>query len=152
MKSKKWSKTPSAAEIAAFNGMHCKKQYLDALRSGWRCPCCRRSAQELIRWSEIKGPAWRAAYADEYGMGWTITLARHHCHGRGRFEETQVCGDCNSADGAVKRKLKLPARWSFAPHEIAQFVRGKPHEGVTIDYNKAKAIYDRGTMFFGPED
>lgn len=77
-------------------------------------------------------------------------MTNHHCHGRGRFPETLICGDCNSADGAAKRKLKLPENWSFSPQEIAQFVRGTPHAAVDIDFDIAKAVFERATLFFGP--
>ena len=78
-------------------------------------------------------------------MGFTISFARHHCHGNGRFlVETLICGDCNAADGAVKRKFKLPTDWSFAPHEIRQFVRTSSHSGRTIiDHERAYEIYER---------
>lgn len=75
-------------------------------------------------------------------MGFTISLTRHHCHGAGRFPPTLICGDCNSADGAAKRKLGLPEDWSFSPEEIARFVAAAPHSGVTrIDFDEALRIY-----------
>jgi hypothetical protein len=55
----------------------------------------------------------RKLYGDESGMGFTIALHKHHCHGEGRFKPTVICGDCNSADGAAKRKLKLPPNVEF---------------------------------------
>ncbi|MBY0297451.1 MAG: hypothetical protein K2X71_15660 [Methylobacterium sp.] len=142
MKTKKWSRIPSELEIASFDGLHCRKKYAECVRTGWTCPCCDRSVFELIRWSEITGPSWRAKYADEHGMGFTIALHEHHCHGSGRFPRTLICGDCNWADGAVKRKYKLPADWSFSPAEIRCFVKMKPHSGeATIIYEVARQIY-----------
>lgn len=139
----KYSRIPTAAELAAFAGMHCKLLYQQAVATGWRCPSCRRSAQELVRWTEIRGPSWRARYADEHGMGFTVTLTRHHCHGLGRFAETLICGDCNSADGAVKRRHRLPRTWSFSPGEIGRFVQVAPYSGATwIDYALALRIYE----------
>ncbi len=91
----------------------------------------------------------KARYGDEHGMGFTISLTRHHCHADGpnRFPTTLTCGDCNSADGAAKRRLGLPEKWSFAPNEIRQFVSVKPHSGkTTIDYQIAQAIYDAATI------
>lgn len=152
-RTKKWSKAPSHEEIAAFDGMHCRRLYSEALAKQWRCPSCNRSPQELIRWSEITGQYYRATYGDEHGMGWTISLVRHHCHSTGehialaakdsRFPPTMICGDCNSADGAVKRKLGLPTSFSFSPQEIGLFVTGKPHRGVVIDFEKAALIATR---------
>ena len=142
-KSAKYSRIPSAAELAAFTGMHCRMKYLEAVRTDWRCPSCGRPAQELVRWTEIRGPSWRARYGDDYGMGFTVVLTGHHCHGPRRFPETLICGDCNSADGTAKRKLKLPASWSFTPTEIRAFVSVAPHSGSTkIDYDVARQIYD----------
>lgn len=146
MKFAKWSKTPSADEMASFSGMHCSSQHRKALKLNWRCPSCDRSANELIRWSYINGKTLRALHGDEHGMGWTTTIATHHCHGAGRFRPTLMCGDCNSADGVIKRKLKLPASWSFGsfgPIELAQLVTVTPHSGRTIiDYELAQMIYD----------
>jgi hypothetical protein len=103
-----------------------------------------------VRWTEILGPTWRERYADEHGMGFTVTLANHHCHGEGRFPTTLICGDCNSADGTAKRKLRLPRNWSFSPAEIATFVAVPVHSGATlIDYEQAKRIYDLATTVRG---
>jgi hypothetical protein len=142
MKSKKWSRVPSPADIRNFDGLHCSSVYRRAVADRWRCPSCARTATELIRWSEVRGPIFRERYADEYGMGFTISFANHHCHGDGRFETILICGDCNAADGAVKRKLKLPKTWSFAADEIKQFIQVGPHSGrTTIDYDKAHEIW-----------
>jgi hypothetical protein len=139
----RWQKIPSAEELAAFDGMHCVKQYRDALATNWRCPSCGRTPHALIRWTNIKGPSWRARYGDAYGMGFSIALAMHHCHAGHRFPPTRICGDCNSADGAAKRRLSLPIEWSFTPAEIGRFVQVGPHSGKTvIDYARAQAIFD----------
>jgi hypothetical protein len=141
-KTRKWSKIPTDAEIEAFDGVHCKSTYREAVARNWRCPSCKRSAQELIRWSEIRGPGMRVRYGDEYGMGWTISMAKHHCHAGHRFPDTLICGECNAADGVAKRELGLPRDWSFSPEEIAEFVSVVPHSGKTeINYAKAYAIY-----------
>lgn len=147
IKTRKYSRIPTDAEISAFTGMHCARLYAQALSQGWHCPSCVRHIQQLIRWTEIRGPSWRARLGDLHGMGFTITLTQHHCHGKGRFAQTLICGDCNSADGAVKRKLRLPASWSFSPQEIGQFVTVTPHSGrTTIDYTKAQNIFDFATV------
>ena len=138
----KWSKIPTPEEIYAFDGLHCHKIYQWAVFNEWCCPCCYRTAIQLIRWSKITGKTMRARYADEWGMGFTISFAQHHCHGNGRFSPTLICGDCNTADGTIKRIFKLPIDWSFSPEEIAQFVEPRPHSGyMRIDYNKAAKIY-----------
>jgi len=145
----KYSKMPTTADLAAFTGMHCARLYKAAVANGWRCPSCGRTAQELVRWTKIQGPTWRARYGDEHGMGFTITMTQHHCHGGGRFPPTLICGDCNSADGAVKRKHSLPAEWSFSPSEIGRFVTVLPHSGQTkIDYAIALTIYEASRQRF----
>jgi hypothetical protein len=147
----KWSRIPTPAEIAAFTGLHCSSTYARAVAVGWRCPCCGRNAHELIRWSFIKNLNFREQFGDAYGMGFTISMALHHDHSAdgvgqqfgvgGRFPPTLICGDCNSADGAVKLKLGLPGNFSFSSQEIARFVRCQPHSGRTeIDYDKAAGI------------
>lgn len=143
MKTRKYSRIPTDEEIAAFNGMHCARLYAKAVAEGWRCPSCGRSAHQLIRWTEIVGPSWRARFGDEHGMGFTITLTMHHCHAGHRFPRTLICGDCNSADGAAKRKLGLPGSWSFSPWEIGKFVTTAQFSGkTTIDYEVARGIFE----------
>lgn len=152
-KSRKYSRIPSSDDIACFTGMHCHRKYRDALASEWRCPSCGRSAQELIRLTKIRGPYWRAKFGDAYGMGFTASIVDHHCHGDGRFPPTRLCGDCNSADGATKRKWQLPSQWSFSPAELALFVRVAPHSGEThIDHELALQIFRRnyGANWAGP--
>jgi len=147
-KTRKWYRPPTQQEIDAFEGVHVAGRYRRCVQIGWRCPCCNRTAQELIRWSFINGHTNRLKYGDEYGMGWTLALIEHHCHSGDRdgwlprFPVTLICGDCNSADGAAKRKLRLPEWWSFSPIEIKQFVTCVPHSGKTvIDYEKANKIW-----------
>lgn len=138
----KYSRLPTPSELAAFDGMHCSRLYKKAMSENWRCPSCNRTAPELVRWTKISGPSWAARYGDCHGMGFTVTMSNHHCHGIGRFEQTLICGDCNSADGAAKRKLGLPSEWSFSPQEIGLFVAVAPYSGATIiDYEIALRIY-----------
>lgn len=146
-KTKKYSRIPSQADLDAFTGMHCARVYREALETAWRCPSCGRSAQELVRWTNILGPSWRARFGDEHGMGFSISMTHHHCHGSGRFPRTLICGDCNSADGAAKRKLGLPERWSFSPAEIGQFVSVVSYSGATkIDYTIALRLYQAAQL------
>ena len=149
MKTKRWSKIPTQSEIENFTGLHCEDIYKECVNTGWRCPCCGRSAKELIRWSEISNEYLRKLYGDSYGMGWTISITRHHCHNEDyqRFETTVICGDCNIADrkakqGLNKKGIEVPNDFSFSPDEIKQFVTCKPHSGYTeIDYEIAEELY-----------
>src|SRR5690606_14847086 len=81
-------------------------------------------------------------------MGWVAALHRHHDHSarqwgarRPRFDECVICDQCNAADGAAKRKLKLSASFSFSPCEISLFIRATPHGRHVIDFVMAQAVY-----------
>jgi len=87
-------------------------------------------------------------------LGWAGGYHKHHDHAgdkylRGgrpagfspRFEPTVICEQCNSADGAVKRKLNLPQDFSFTPLEIRAFVKPQAHGKHLIDYRVAESIY-----------
>jgi hypothetical protein len=76
-------------------------------------------------------------------------LHKHHDHstemwGREvpRFEQTIICDQCNAADGAAKRKLALPKRFSFSPLEISAFVVPQPHDRHEIIYPAAQSVYE----------
>jgi hypothetical protein len=82
------------------------------------CSACGRTRREILKWSRRNfrrvvgkcAPFW----------GWLGLLAEHHDHGgdvgrRPRFPKTVICGQCDAADGTAKRKLKLPAYFSFSP-------------------------------------
>jgi hypothetical protein len=145
-KSKKWSRVPTPDDLANFSGVHCAAKWKKARDMNWRCPSCGRDAHQIVRWSYINGTTMRRLYGDEHGMGWTTAIVTHHCHSDRRFHSVLLCGDCNSADGAAKRKLKLPADWSFSPDEIGQFATVTPYSGkTTIDFETAQMIYDEMT-------
>jgi len=76
-------------------------------------------------------------------------LHKHHDHSvdvlageNPRFAQTIICDQCNAADGAAKRKLALPKRFSFSPQEIAWFVVPSPHGRHKIVYEAAQVVYD----------
>ncbi|PRD14063.1 hypothetical protein CQW29_18545 [Pantoea coffeiphila] len=62
--------------------------------------------------------------------------------GEPRFPDTIVCGQCNSADGTVKRKLNLPKSFSFSPSEIRVFIKARPHEKHDIDHERALNLFN----------
>lgn len=81
-------------------------------------------------------------------MDWVAALHNHHDHsadymdiGTYRFPATLICGQCNSADGTVKRKLKLPKDFSFPPQEMREFIKATPHGKHEIDYERARSIF-----------
>lgn len=82
-------------------------------------------------------------------MDWVAALHKHHDHsigiceiGQRRFSENLICGQCNSTEGVVKRKLKLPPKFSFSPQEMRTFIQATPHANHTIDYELALSLYN----------
>jgi len=76
-------------------------------------------------------------------------LHEHHDHARGwdgsgraRFSPIVICDQCNAADGSAKRRLQLPANFSFTPQEISQFITATPHGRHTLNFEAAQRIYD----------
>jgi hypothetical protein len=128
---------PTQEEIFKFDGAHCKKLYA-SIGADWRCPGCYRTKYQLMRWTK------RFQGSPNAFMGWVVGLHKHHDHGSwpGRFAETLVCEQCNSADATAKRVLGLPRDFSFAPSEIRQFVLGIPHGWHLIQYHVAAALYE----------
>jgi len=136
-------KIPTIEEFEKYTGLHCHKLW-DSVGAGYKCPSCGRNKFELLKWS-VRFPKKPTRF-----YSWVATLHRHHDHSdnspfrnQGRFEETKICGQCNSADGAAKRKLRLPKSFSFSPAEIRQFVSSEPHSVHKIDYERALAIFHR---------
>lgn len=80
MKTAKYSRVPTPQELAEFTGMHCRNIYRESVATSWRCPCCNRTAHELVRWTDIRVAGWKERYAQTFGMGFTVTFAHHHCH------------------------------------------------------------------------
>ncbi len=139
---------PTLDEYLAFDGAHCKNIYR-SLPEHWLCPGCLRTKCQVLRWTTLfpKNPAARSP-------GWAGGYHSHHDHTGDkylwsgtpssftpRFEPTVICEQCNSADAAAKRKLKLPSEFSFSPLEIKQFVTTYPHGKHLINYRVALSIY-----------
>jgi hypothetical protein len=139
-------KKPTFDEFRCYDGGSWHNLWRN-LDDNWRCPACGRSKFQLLRY---KGGL--PVYSDgntKVASNLIAPLARHHDHsqgyvevGGGRFMETVICQDCNSAEGTAKRKLGLPSDFSFSPTEIGQFVRGIPHGGVVIDFESAREIWE----------
>lgn len=136
-------KQPTQDDYLKFDGGGCHKIW-QATTEDWRCPSCERSKFEILRWTRRQANSRREA-----GMDWYAALHWHHDHvqgknvdvGNGRFKKTLICDHCNSADGAAKKKLKLPSKFSFSPQEIRLFIQATPHEKHSIDLDKAKEVY-----------
>lgn len=152
---------PSWEEYLSFDGAHCHQLWAK-LDDHWRCPCCERTRYQLLRWTMLYP---NKSHRRE---GWAVGLHTHHDHGTDlyvrktllgephritTFAPAIICEQCNSADGAVKRRLGLPPSFTFAPLEIRQFVWPTPHGKHIIHYERAQMIYHhvttRAPLFFG---
>lgn len=156
------AKVPTAEEYAAFDGRHCRNLWAQS-GEDWRCPACARSKFELLRWTVCTRKIYdNGSVRIEKRMDWAGGLHRHHDHGIGdayddgdllldrRFDAEVICEQCNSADATAKRKLGLPANWSFSPQEIGRFVTATPHGKHRFDYAVAASIYEQATGLLAP--
>lgn len=130
----------------------------------WICPVCRRRKTDIARLTpagvllcqldshhdhlgdEGARLLWRAqeAHADRSRRD-AISSAVQACRALGeRFHPMLVCNDCNTADGHAKTELKgvVHPQFSFAPSEIAQFVRVAPNRIHDIDFDAALKIWN----------
>lgn len=129
----------------------------------WTCPVCRRWKSEIARltptgvllcqldrhhdhlgdegarilWRGQQKPADRAR---QDALHSTVQA----CMALGeRFHQTLVCNDCNAADGAAKLALAgvVHPHFSFAPSEIARFIRIAPNRSHEVDPEAARAVW-----------
>jgi hypothetical protein len=134
-------KIPTLEEFYSYTGLHCH-QLWKQVGEHYICPACKRNKFQILRWA-TRFPNKPAAFKD-----WVAVLHRHHDHSQGimrknqaRFPDAIICDQCNSSDGAVKRKLKLHKEFSFSPEELGLFIKATPHGKHEIDYEIARAIY-----------
>lgn len=135
------TKIPTYEDYYNHTGLHYKKLWA-SLGDDWACPACGRNKFQIMKWTR------RFPKSSEKQMGWVAALHTHHDHsldylesGIRRFPETVICGQCNSTEGVVKRKLGLPSKFSFSPEEMRYFIQASPHDIHKIDYDIALAIY-----------
>jgi hypothetical protein len=137
---------PSFEDFQNFNGAHCHSLW-ESLDEQWKCPGCDRTKFQVLRWTKryVKAGKKVPPYDD-----WMAVINTHHDHSqgycdfkRGRFAETVICGQCNSADGRAKKMLNLPENFSFSPSEIRQFISSEPHGKHKINIEVARQIYDK---------
>lgn len=135
------NKIPSYEDYRNHTGLHYHRLW-KITGDDWNCPGCGRSKFQIMRWTR-RFPNKPNAFMD-----WVAALHNHHDHsvdymdkGAYRFPETLICGQCNSADGTVKRKLNLPKDFSFSPQEMREFIKATPHGKHEIDYERARRIF-----------
>ncbi len=135
-------KIPTYEVYQSHDGLH-YRQLWNSIGDEWVCLGCGRSKFQIMKWTR------RFPNTPNSFMGWVAALHKHHDHsiglfesGQTRFPETLVCGQCNSADGTVKRKLKLPSNFSFSPQEMRTFIRATPHGKHEINYDLALTIFN----------
>jgi hypothetical protein len=131
------------------------------VRTWWACPSCLRNKQAVARLSptgillacleahhdhlrEWCGRAFRS----RLGSPPAYPVEAFHVETAAkdlveRFERELICQDCNAADGQAKIQLKgeIDPDFSFAPHEIKQFVRIRTNAAHEIDFERALAIW-----------
>jgi len=136
-------RVPTPEDFAGYRGAHTDKKWTRLPRD-WRCPSCRRSKYEQLRWT--KSITGRGVPKGEYQ--WLAPIHEHHDHGGDtgerapRFPPTMLCFDCNIAEGRTKDRLDLPRDFSFSPVELSVFITGLPHCGVDTDLDAAKKTAD----------
>lgn len=127
----------------------------------WSCPCCGRGKPGIARLTEggvllahlhlhhdHMRERLNKLLRDRLGTPWAKDLSassRHaDTHMRAlvvRFRDAMVCDGCNTAEGDAKRELGLPPDFSFAPSEIAGFVRPRPNAMNEIDVDEARRVW-----------
>jgi hypothetical protein len=144
---------PTVEEFAAYTGGHTHKLWR-SLHPGWVCPSCQRSRYEVLTWTKRKRDKTVVPVRIVEDYHWLVAICPHHDHRADgtthppRFPRTLVCGDCNTAEGQMVKKLGLTGNFSFSPEEMRLFITGKPHGRVVADHIRAKAIYERLFFFF----
>ena len=128
-------KVPSHEDFATYKGAHCHRLWT-RVGPDWICPSCRRSKFEILRWT-IRFPRTANRFED-----WMTGLHEHHDHARSwvgvgtpRSLPTILCDQCNAADGAAKRRLKLPENFSFSPC-AARKTTTNPAVSIRRDHKK----------------
>lgn len=134
-------KIPTQDDFRNYTGLHCHRLWAE-VGDDFICPGCGRTKFQMLHWGK-RFPKSQSSFMD-----WVAVLHRHHDHsqgvfrfGEGRFPETVICDQCNSADGAAKRRLVLPRGFSFSPSEISQFIKSTPHGKHEIDFDAARIVH-----------
>lgn len=159
----RWS-TQTKALVAALGakGLELNKSWAER-PVNWSCPICQRSKPEIARltpsglllcqldWhhdhlGDCGGAIlWRGQtkHADQVrrdALSSAIQVCRPLAE---RFSTILVCNDCNAADGAAKLELAglIHPDFSFAPSEVARFIRVAPNRPHEVDLGVARAIW-----------
>lgn len=119
----------------------------------WRCPICCRSKAEMARLDKNGNllcaiPEHHDHFADEAydrlgdmvdeGGQMKIVIANSFA----RFRPVYVCNDCNVVDCNAKCSVGAPSYFSFAPHEIACFIKVSPNQPHQLRPDAAQEVYD----------
>lgn len=129
----------------------------------WFCPVCLRRKPQIARVTAagvlLCQLDWHHDHLDEEGAAVLLRAQDKHadrarrdavgsavlvCRALAeRFHPTLVCNDCNAADGAAKAALEgtVHPQFSFAPSEIARFIRVAPNKPHDIDNDAARAVW-----------
>lgn len=117
----------------------------------WGCPACRRSKVDIYR---------KTRRGELYGK-----VVRHHCHTAElvdevlrhfrldythrakvftiihRFDDVEVCEDCNIADARAKKIVGAPHWFSFSAIEIQRFIIVERNKNHRINPPAARLVY-----------
>lgn len=159
----RWS-AQTKALLAAFGakGLELNRSWAER-PVNWGCPVCRRSKDQIARLTSAevllcrldwhhdhlgdegvrilsRGQVKHADRALREALWSAIRVCRPLAE---RFRPILVCNDCNAADGAAKLALAglVHPDFSFAPSEIAGFIRVGPNRPHEIDPDQARAIW-----------
>lgn len=124
--------------VDKFDGRPFKSNW-KTTNNEWRCPACKRTKQDIMYFSD-KTKQWQAQ------------IVEHHDHmkdvyGIQRFDNTLICGACNTIDAAFKQYMKnkntpVIDGFSFSPKELREVVIStKNKAGHEIRYKTAVRLY-----------
>lgn len=138
-----------ASEIGAITGFFDVEPY-------WRCPCCYRSKMEIARLDRHNNLLCAIVqHHDHFTDNVPAHLSKRGIERQHdpdafdaieksfeRFSRLSICQDCNVAEPQAKAMVGAGRAFSFAPHEIAGFIKVSPNNPHEIDRGRAQEIYD----------
>lgn len=117
----------------------------------WRCPGCLRDKSEIARLDKndnllcaihyhhdhFQEAARSALSQTQLGNNWGLIS-----ESLVRFPYTRICNDCNVIEPYAKDIVGAPAAFSFAPYEIALFIRVKNNAAHTLNAETVREVYE----------
>jgi len=119
-----------------------------AVPPDWRCPGCARSKHEIARLDK-RGNLYCAIHSHHdhvyegiaARVGFSVLSVDQDMgvilESMIRFPTTDICMDCNMAEGRAKRMISAPEHFSFSPQEMRKFL--EPSAGANHKINRGIA-------------